>query len=140
MSQEENLKKSFQRLEIEPSAGLADKIWHHIAIREKRLIRIKLWAFSLIGFLSVAGLVPVFKALLTQFTQSGFYEYFSLVFSSGSNLFSYWKELVLSLVESLPIPNIIFSFSLIFIFLLSVRYILKQIINNNYIGETYARV
>jgi hypothetical protein len=140
MNQEENLKKAFQKLAHKPKAELSDNIWDQIVVREKRLIRIKLYIFSLAGFLAMAGLVPAFKALFAEFTQSGFYEYFSLVFSSGGNLFSYWKDLALSLVESLPILNIIFSFSLIFVFLLSVRYVLKQIINNSYIGKTYARI
>ena len=139
MEQEENLKKAFQNLKYEPKAELADSIWRHIIAREKYFTRVKLYAFSIIGFLSIAGLVPVFKALFTEFTQSGFYEYFSLIFSSGSNVFSYWKELALSLVESLPIMNIIFLFSLVFVLLLSARYLLKQIINSNYIGHSYAQ-
>ena len=139
--QEENLKKALQKLEYEPKADLVENIWQRVVAREKRLIRIKLYAFSLVGFLSLAGLVPVFKALFSDFAQSGFYEYFSLLFSSGNNLFSYWKELVSSLAESLPVLNIIFSFSLIFVFLWSLRYVLKQIIiNNKYVGNSYVQI
>ena len=136
----ENLKKAFQKLEYEPKTNLAENIWYSIVAHEKHFIRVKLYIFSFAGFLSILGFMPVFKALFSEFTQSGFYEYFSLVFSSGSNLFSYWKELILSLTESLPVVNIIFLFSLIFIFLLSMHYVLKQIINNNYIGKTYVHI
>jgi len=136
---EKDLKKAFQNMTFEPKESLGDDIWLNIIAREKRSTRVKLYIFSVVSFLSVLGLIPALEALFNQFTQSGFYEYFSLIFSSGSNLFSYWKELVLSLAESLPIMNIIFSFSLVFIFLLSLRYVLKQIINSSYIGKTYAQ-
>ena len=130
----ENLKKAFQNSVYEPRFELSRDISRNIIKHEKRIIRIKLYLFSIVGSLSLVGFIPVLKTLFDGFTQSGFYEYFSLVFSSGSNLLSYWKELALSLIESLPILNIIFLFSLVFIFLLSLRYVLKQIINNNYIG------
>ena len=126
---EKDLKKAFQNLIVEPKDGLVDDVWHQIVVREKRSTRIKLYLFSSAGLLSILGFIPALKALFDGFTQSGFYEYFSLVFSSGSNLFSYWKELGLSLIESLPVLNIIFTFSLVFIFLLSIRYVIKQIIN-----------
>ena len=137
---DKELKKAFQKIAFEPKAGLADDIWRRVVAREKRFGRIKLYIFSLIGSVSLLGLVPAFEALFNEFARSGFYEYFSLVFSSGGNLFSYWKELVLSLVESLPLTDIIFSFSLIFIFFWSLRYVLKQIINNNCIGQSYAQI
>jgi len=135
---EKDLKKAFQNISFEPKNDLAESIWLMVLSRERRIIRIKLYVFSSTLFLSLLGFIPVFKALFAEFTQSGFYEYFSLVFSSGNNLVSYWKELVLSLVESLPVLNIILSLSLIFIFLWSLRYVLKQIINNNYVGQAYA--
>ena len=135
---EENLKKAFQKLIFEPQTGLVESIWQKISFHQKRVFRVKLYFFSLIGFLSLAGLVPALKVLLGQFAQSGFYEYLSVAFSGGSNIFSYWRELGYSLLESLPVMNIIFSFGLIFIFMISVRYVLKQIINNKHIGVSYA--
>ena len=125
---EESLRKAFKRLVYEPQGDLSLSILHNVIIREKRIAKIKLYIFSFVGFLSVVGFVPAIKALLTQFTQSGFYEYLSLAFSSGSNLSLYWKELMMSLVESLPVINIILLLGIVFIFLLSVCYILKQII------------
>ena len=124
----ENLSKAFKKIIYTPNPELSRIICCKIASREKRIIRIKLYVFSIIGSFSIIGFIPAIKALFTEFTQSGFYEYFSLLFSSGKNLTSYWKELSFSLAESLPVFNIIFLFSLIFIFLLSLRYVLKQII------------
>jgi len=134
---EKNLKKVLKRAVYEPNSNLSEAIWHNIIKKEKFLIRFKVYAFSLLGFLSIAGIIPVAKSLFVEFTQSGFYEYFSLFFSSGSSLSFYWKELTLSMAESLPVLDIIFLFSLVFIFLFSLRYVFKQIINNNNIGLSY---
>jgi len=135
-----NLREVFSRVNLKPNAGLADNIWNSIVMREKRIAKLKLGLFSLIGMLSLVGAVPVFKTLITDFTQSGFYEYFSLLFSSGSALASSWKELIYSLAESLPIFSIILSFMVVFVFFLSLRYVLQQIIKSNYIGNSYVPI
>jgi hypothetical protein len=82
----------------------------------------------------------MFKILINDFTQSGFYEYLSLAFSTKGLLFSYWKEFAFSLAESLPTMSIVLSLALLFIFFLSLRYVMKQIINNNRIGHAYGVV
>ena len=119
--------KLFQEAKYEPDTSLADGIWHAIVIRDKYMTQIKLWAFTFMGLASLIGLVPAFKELLSDFTQSGFYEYFSLLFSDGGSMLSYWKEFVFSLVESLPTISIIFTLSLLFICFLSLRHLVKQV-------------
>ena len=121
----EKLTQAFRQATYEPSLGLTDNIWRALVIHKKHNAKIKLWIFSLVGIISFAGLVPAFNTLSTDFAKSGFYEYFSLIFGNGSIL-SYWKELSLSLVESLPIMSIIFTLSLIFICLFSLRHLVKQ--------------
>jgi len=122
-----NLREVFSRVNLKPNAGLADNIWNSIVMREKRIAKLKLGLFSLIGMLSLVGAVPVFKTLITDFTQSGFYEYFSLIFSDSGLILSIWREFVFSLIESLPVLSIILSLTLIFIFFLSLKYAMKQI-------------
>ncbi|MFA6274000.1 MAG: hypothetical protein WC662_02460 [Candidatus Paceibacterota bacterium] len=137
---DQNLKKIFKNIEILDSQNLSEKIWFSIVKREKRIIKLKLFIFSFTGICSLVSVALVIKTLVANFAQSGFYEYLSIAFSSGSNLFSYWKELIYSLAESLPILNIILSFSVIFIFILSLKYILKQVIKNNYIENSYVQI
>jgi len=120
--------KAFHNAMYESDGDLAKNIWNTLAIREKRIARLKFFAFSFIGFISLIGLVPAFIALFDDFAQSGFYEYLSLIFSNNGAIVSYWKELAFSLGESLPVMSLIISFSLIFIFFLSLRYAMKQII------------
>lgn len=125
---EKELKNLFYKAKYEENSDLAESVWHNIVVREKRITRIKLWGFSLIGATSLIGFIPAWKSLSTDFSQSGLYEYFSLAFSSGSSISLYWKELIFSIAESLPTMSIAFSLSLIFILFLSLKYMSKQII------------
>jgi len=127
---QDKLTKVFQKAKYNESSILAENVWNTIVAREKRNTQTKFWAFFSLGATSLAGLVPVFKVLSNDLSQSGFYEYSSLIFSDTGLMLSYWKELSFSLAESLPITSIVFTLSLLFIVFLSIKYVLKQIINN----------
>jgi hypothetical protein len=99
-------------------------------LREKHLTLIKLWSFVAMGVFSFIGLIPALKILSNDFTQSGFYEYLSLIFSSSGSIITYWKDFLLLLAESLPVISIISLCTLIFIFFLSAKYAMKQIIKS----------
>ena len=124
---QDKLIKVFKKATYEYDINEVNRIWHMIITRDKYNARLKLWAFSFTGLVSLAGLTLTFRMLLNDLTQSGFSEYFSLIFSDSGLIISYWKELVFSLAESLPIMSTIFTLSLIFVFLLSLRYMMKQI-------------
>ena len=127
---QDKLTKVFQKAKYNESSILAENVWNTIVAREKRNTQTKFWAFFSLGATSLAGLVPVFKVLSNDLSQSGFYEYSSLIFSDTGLMLSYWKELSFSLAESLPIMSIVFTLSLLFVIFLSIKYVLKQIINN----------
>lgn len=127
---EKELAKIFYKVKYKESPIVAEDIWHNIVIYDKRIANLKLWAFSFVGFMSLGGLIPTIKMLLSDLTQSGIFEYFSLLFSRGNSLLSYWKELTLSIAESLPTTSIFLSLSLVFILFLSLKYVTKQIIRN----------
>lgn len=124
------LEKVFKKAKYEAAPGLADSVWMVIVAREKRANRLKLWAFAFAGLISLGGLLPAFKILLNNLAQSGFYEYFSLIFTAGRSIFSYWQELAFSLAESLPVMSIVLTLSLAFTFFLSLKYVIKQINGN----------
>ena len=136
---EQKLTKIFQKAKYESEPNLAGNLWNTIITREKRSTKIKLWVFASFGLASLVAIIPVFEVLLKDLARSGFYEYFSLIFSDGSSVLSYWKEFTLSLAESLPVESMIFTLSLVFVFLLSLRFAMKQI-NNNYLGKSYGTV
>ncbi len=127
---QDKLTKIFKSAKYETATDLNKKVWNTIIIRNKRNIRIKFWTFASMGLASFIGLIPVVKILLTDLAQSGFYEYFSLIFSDSGTIFLYWKELILSLAESLPIMSVVYAFSLLFIVFLSLRYLMKQVGKN----------
>jgi hypothetical protein len=118
---EKNLEKAFKNAKYEPENTLSNRIWHAILAKEQRVARIKIWAYSIVGAVSFVSLFPVISSLLRQFAESGFSEYLSLAFSDGGSVMLYWKEFVLSLADSLPATSLILSFSLLFVFFLSVR-------------------
>jgi hypothetical protein len=127
---EDNLIKIFQKAKLEPNLDLAENVWRVIILRDKRIVQFKLWVFACIGFASFAGLFPALNILLSDLSRSGLYEYLSLIFEEGSSVLSYWKELAFSLAQSLPMTSIVLTLSLIFVFFLSLRYLMRQIGKN----------
>ncbi len=130
---EKELKKLFLNAKLEGNVNLAQNIWNSIAARNKRIARLKLWAFSSVSLASLIGFIPAWHLLSNDLAQSGIYEYLSLAFSNGSPFFAYWKEFVLSIAESLPTISITLSLSLVFIFFLSLKFATKQIIRGQLI-------
>lgn len=131
---QDKLTEIFKKAKYEPNPGLAFSILNKMVMHDKKMTRFKLWTGTFTGIASLVTLVPVFQILLDNLTHSGFYDYFSLIFSDSGLMFSYWKELILSLAESLPMMSIILTLSLIFIFFLSLRYVMKQIGRNQFIS------
>lgn len=125
---EEIIRKAFQSAKYETNDKLAESIWRKISFYNKRIFYFKIASFSFISLVSLIGLVPMFKILINDFAQSGFYEYLSLTFSNGGLFSSYWKEFMFSLLESLPTISIVLLLIPVFIFFLSLRYLTKQII------------
>lgn len=123
---EQNLKELFNSAKYSPESRLSDNVWSVIIAKKTKILRIKSYLYMTIGVFSLISLIPITKELINQFTQSGFYEYLSLAFISGGSILLYWKELSLSLVESIPFMNLTFSLLLLFIFFVSVRRMMYQ--------------
>jgi len=135
-NKQQKLAEFFQKAKYEPERDAAPHIWQMIITREKHVDQLKLWVFSVASFVSLAGLVPAINILLRDLTKSGLYEYLSLIFENGNSIASYWKELAFSLAQSLPTMSIIFTLSLVFVFFLSLRYVMKQVGKNQFINLT----
>jgi hypothetical protein len=123
---EKELKKVFKNSVYRPEDGLDSLIWGKITKRKKRARKLKLVIFSLVGFASLTGFVPALKMLLAQLSQSGFYQYLAVAFSDSKAL-AYWKETALSITESIPMWSLIMSLALIFVFILSLRFMARNI-------------
>ena len=132
---QDKLTKIFQKAKYGQDSNLEETVWSSIAASERRGAKLRLWIFSLLGLVSLGGLVPAVSVLLNNLTQSGFYEYFSLIFSDSGAVLASWKEFIFSLAESLPLLSIIYTLSLIFVFFLSLRYAMKQVGKNQLISS-----
>jgi len=121
----------FSRLKPpEPPDDLLPKILNRIQ-REKRLITIKrrIAIFSLGVLGSAVAFAPAFSALQAGISQSGFADFFSLIFSDFGTIINLWDKFALSLLESLPVLNITLLFTIIFTFLGSLKYLVKNIMS-----------
>ena len=127
---EEELIKIFHKAKYEGNSNLAENTWHAIVKCNTRAIRFKLWSFSFIGIISLAGILPAWKALSNDLAQSGFYEYLSLAFSRDGLILSYWKEITFSIAESMPLMSLIMLLLLIFVLFFSLKYTARQIIKS----------
>lgn len=88
---------------LKPPRGLRQSIIFGIGQVERSRARVYLFISTSILPLSIIGVIFSGKYLLQSFYQSGFYDYFSLLFSGDGAVFTYWKELTYSLAETIPI-------------------------------------
>ncbi len=126
------LRKIFCEAKLEPDTSLNERVLMAVVAHNKKLSRIKLWVFGIAGACSFVGLVPALKILSLDLGQSGFFEYFSLIFSDSGTVITYWKELSFSLAEALPAMSIILTLSLFFVCLFSIRHLIQNMGRNTY--------
>ena len=125
------MQKEFYKIlseeKYKPENGFAAEVWLSIKREEKKNARRKLWLLSTLGISSLSAAIPTASAALRDLAGSGFYEYLSLAFSNGGRALEYWKELSLSLLESLPVTGLSVSLFLVFVFFLFARQASRQI-------------
>ncbi len=82
--------------------GLLDRVLARVALAHRRRAQLHLALYGGFALCSVLLLLPALQYASTQFAASGFFSYLSLFFSDSSVAATYWRELGLSLVDSLP--------------------------------------
>jgi hypothetical protein len=106
---------------IKPPVGLRAHILMRIGREEFRRARAYLFASATIGAAGVFGVALSVKYMLQGFNQSGFYNYFSLLISDPDIMLTYWREFVLSIVESVPFIGITVSLATVALLMFSIR-------------------
>ena len=120
-------KKIFSNItEINPPERLYSSILKRVEKEKKRYLKIKLFFHSAIALISFSAIIPSFIYMSGSFTQSGFSQFVSLIFSDGATIISYWKDFALLLAESLPIFSIIVLLISMFALLGSIRYVTRD--------------
>lgn len=100
----DNYDKLFRNLhKIELPQGIYETIISrvHLEMVNKARLQSLLWGSAV--FVSLVASIPAINYVHTELTNSGFYQYSSLIYSDGNLFLSNWKEFSLSLIESLPV-------------------------------------
>jgi len=77
--------------------------------------------------MSLAVFIPSLLSLKQELAQSGFYAFFSLMFSDTEIVAVYWRNFAPSILEALPATSLIFLLTAACLFLQSVSGLLKNI-------------
>jgi hypothetical protein len=92
---------------VEPPKGLRGRVLSFIKEKEAQAAKIRAWMFGSGSALSFGLSLWAVTYLTEKVQETGFWQYFSLLFSGDGTVYMYWKELTLSLAESLPIVSFI---------------------------------
>ena len=98
--------------------GLEQDIIKELHKLERRKLFFKQGIYELISIISFLSIIPATVYIIDSFSNSSIYEYISLIFTDIETL-SYWKELSLSLLESIPFLELAIGFGVLGIFLWS---------------------
>lgn len=123
---EYNLKKAFKDSYKYPESDLSNNIWLLIQERDKKATRTRSFIYTFFSLSSLTGLIFAVKGLLLEFTKLGFYEYASLAFSDSKYVLSNFNEYFLSIVDSIPITNLIVSLVILSILFISIRKVITN--------------
>lgn len=122
-----DIRQLFDATKVERSPlGLERTVLLRLDVEQKRLTKRNLFLFGLADLFSLTGLVISFSYLLKLMVGSGFYSYLSLAWLEKGFVLSYWHELSLSLIESLPVVGALVFLAIGLVFLLS----LSKTLNN----------
>ena len=102
-------------------AYLCERVFGAIQRERMRMVRMRLVFSSCTGALSLAGFILAGKALLSAMTASGFLTYASLALSDSGTVMSTSHIYLLTLLESLPGPEVIVSLALLAVLIQSLR-------------------
>ncbi len=105
---------------------LYDRITLKINREQKKADLTRTIFYAGIFGLSLAALIPSFNLLKADAAASGFWEYFSLVFSDSAIIAKYWQNFSLSLLEVLPAMSLAAFLAVIFALLESLKCLAKD--------------
>ncbi len=120
-----NEKPLFQLTDVVVPQGLLGRVIAHIQYKQQqsRLWRLRISVGA--GIASVAALVPVGISLAHSFAVSHFSAYLSLL--GDSAVLAYWKEISVSILESLPTTALALTIALVGVLLWSMCIAVRSI-------------
>lgn len=116
-----NYNEIFEKIYTIPHIpDIATKITHEVSLRKQKSLRIRKLAYTGVSLISFTGICTLFVYINTLVRESGAYEYIALIFTDAS-VMSFWKELLLSLTDSLPFLEFSLFFMSLGIFLFTLE-------------------
>ncbi len=112
--------------DMEPPSSLYAATLARIAFMRRRAAMVRTLLLGGFAFLSGAIFVPSLAYAVQEFHASGFYDYATLLISDRGLVLTFWREFVLSLLDSLP------SFAVLLLLATSVAFIwsLRRMVPN----------
>ena len=108
-------------------AGVLDRIMLRIEKERRRRMRVRIAIFGALSVVAAFASLFSSREFYSEFTQSGFSQFFSLIFSDGGTAVSYWQELAYSLAESFPVLAAVAVLASVFAFLFSLRFLTRDL-------------
>ncbi|MFA6534294.1 MAG: hypothetical protein WCT37_03935 [Patescibacteria group bacterium] len=124
-----NYQKLFNFLTApEPSAGLENRIINRLH-QEQRLVGVKrrLVAFFLVAVSSLVALLPLGQLVKTSLIESDFIQFASLLISDFGVILASWQSFSLTLLETLPIINLLAVLAVILLLLESLKFLAREL-------------
>lgn len=106
---------------LEPPTGLCNTVLSRIALARRRRARFHLMADGSLFFFSGALLVPLAQYAGSEVYTSGFYEFFSLLFSDQQLILNSWQEFSITLLEKLPSMALLLVLAVLLVLVWSLR-------------------
>lgn len=106
-------------------AGVPEKLKESIILRvEKFERRIAILKASVSGVCSLAFFGALYSSIgmtISEMSTSGLYHYANLLITDFSDIGAFWRELLLSLVQSLPVFAVTITLLSLLAFIMSIR-------------------
>ncbi|MFA6146271.1 MAG: hypothetical protein WC697_03035 [Patescibacteria group bacterium] len=119
--------KNYKKL-LEPSDGLFDQIMSRIHEEQKIIMVKRRFAIFFVGLIgSMAAFAPAFKIMQSGFNESGFINFFSLLFTDIGMVMTYWHSFTLTLLGTLPLMSVATFLVVIFVFLESLKFLTQDL-------------
>jgi len=113
---------------LKPPDGLFESIVNRIHEERRILVlRRRIILFCLGFVVSAAAFIPAWKWLAADLSNSGFLQFFSLLFSDFKIVATYWQNFLMSLLETVPAMSLAVFLAAVFVFLESLNFLAKNI-------------
>lgn len=112
---------------VEPPKELYKTIIKRIRKEERLLVLRRTILFSGLLIASIFSIIPSAKILFSDFSQSGFLHFFSLMFSDFSVVTHYWQSFAMILLETLPAASLVLVLTILLVALQSAKSLVKNI-------------